>query len=317
MSYAEDYAFELGTTANDRDQRLRWLSTQRRGIELRAAILVPPGYERRIHHYSVLARALADNGYRVIRFDLSNHVGLSDGEVADLSMTSIAGDVGSMLRSEPLAHSGLPVIAVAPSLAGRASARALATAAPPAGCVLLLPVVDVQYTIAQAAGIDGIEMWRRGEATDPDLLYRVVDHEVKYAFAQDAVERAWGGVEAARREIADIRAPVHAISAEHDDWVRAVDVEHALAGDSEYQRRLTILAATSHDVAHNPPVMRQLMTTTLEAIAAMLERDAGPVVIPDFEEVVETVTVERRWANTGYAEVNRWQAPVSASRRAA
>ena len=110
MSCTEDYTFELGSCQNDRGQRLMWLSMHQRAEPPRALALLPPGYERRIHHYSVFARALADNGYLVVRFDLSNHVGLSDGHIADFSMTSLEGDIGSMLRSQIVAESGLPVV---------------------------------------------------------------------------------------------------------------------------------------------------------------------------------------------------------------
>ena len=104
---------------------------------------------------------------------------------------------------------------------------------------MLLPVADVEYTIARAAGIDAIDMWRRGEVTDPDLLYHVVEHDVRFAFAQDAVDRDWGGAEQARQDIGQIRGPVVAISAEQDDWVRVQAVEYALSGETESPRRLT------------------------------------------------------------------------------
>ena len=42
--------------------------------------------------------------------------------------------------------------------------------------------------------------------------------------------------------------------------------------------------------------MRLLMTTTVQAAAAMIGQDAGTVAIPDFQEIVQTVTIERRWA---------------------
>jgi alpha-beta hydrolase superfamily lysophospholipase len=301
MSYIDQYAFELGVASNDADQRLRWLSTRRHDIDPRATVLVPPGYGRRIHHYSVLARALADNGYLVIRFDLSNHVGYSDGDVADLSMTSIERDVRAMVRQEQAATPELPLLVVAPSLAGRATMRALAGVEDVAGCVLLLPVADVERTITQVTGVDGFSQWRRGEARDPNALRRVVEHDVKWAFVADAIERNWGGVGPAREDVAAIVAPVHAIAAEQDDWVVAEDVTNVVGGAAVHPRRLTVLDATSHDVAQNPPVMRLLMTTTLESMADMIGREPAVPALPDFEQILETVTLERRWAHDEYA----------------
>lgn len=301
MTYIDKYAFEIGVVMNDNGQHLRCLSTRRRDIESRATVLVPPGYGRRIHHYSVLARTLVDNGYLVIRFDFSNHVGLSDGDVADLSMTSMESDVRAMVRHAQDLMTAPPLLVIAPSLAGRATMRALVSADDVAGCVLLLPVADVERTITQVTNVDGCAQWRRGEVTNRDALHRVVEHDVKWAFVADTIERGWGGVGPARDDIAGIAAPVHAIAAEQDDWVFVDDVTHVMAGAARFPRRLTVLDATSHDVAHNPPVMRLLMTTTLESMAEMLGDEAAVPTLPDFEQILETVTLERRWARDEYA----------------
>jgi pimeloyl-ACP methyl ester carboxylesterase len=142
MSFEDAYSFEFDYMDGEAGRRLATLSMRRRDLEPHALIVLPPGYERRIHHYSVLARAFADNGYEVLRFDLSNHLGLSDGEIAEFTMSSFEQDVRGILGWDRVL-AGLPVVVVASSLSARAATRAILAGAPVAGCVMVLPVADV------------------------------------------------------------------------------------------------------------------------------------------------------------------------------
>jgi hypothetical protein len=126
-------------------------------------------------------------------------------------------------------------------------------------------------------------------------------------------EAEWGGVEPARREIAALEVPIFALSAESDDWVRPEDVEAALGGESSWPRRLVVLEATSHDIAHNPPVMRRLMTEMLAAAGEMSGREAAAPLLPDFDEVVETVTAERQWAHDEYQHLRENESAAAAT----
>jgi alpha-beta hydrolase superfamily lysophospholipase len=303
MSYTGEYAFEVGRQANARGQLLQWLSSRRLDCEPAAVALLPSGYERQIYHYSVFARTLADNGFATVRFDLSNHIGLSDGEVADLTMSGIADDVRAMLRAPAVIEPGLPVLVLAPSLAARAAARALADGDRVAGCIGFLPVADAERTIVAVSPEADAQRWRSGEITDSEQLGRVSEHDVKAAFLQDLVENDWGGVEQARKDISGIEAPMLAIAAEQDEWVRVEDVQVAMSGPADFDRSVIVLEATSHEVMYNPPVMRLMMEKSVAAAAGMTEVQLEEISIPGFRHVAETVTAERRWARAAYAEI--------------
>ena len=265
-------------------------------------VVVPPGYERRIHHDSVLAWSLALNGFASIRLDLTNHVGISDGDVEDMTMTSMAGDVGAVLARARAHAAGAPLLLVAPSLGARAAIRSVASGASVDGAVLLLP--DVERTITAAVGYDPAARWRSGEVTDPEEKHRVVEHEVKYACARDVVDARWGGAAVTAAELARIQAPVLTIAAERDDWVRVEDVEEAMGASSRASRRLAILEASSHDLAHNPPVMRLVLETALAELRAMAGVSAAPAVLPDFQQAIDILSTERAWARSRYADID-------------
>jgi pimeloyl-ACP methyl ester carboxylesterase len=277
------------------------LSSHAPGAGQRGVVVLPSGYERRIHHYAVLSDVLVRHGYRTIRFDLTNHVGLSDGEVADLTMSSIATDLSAVIAHARDQTDDERLYVVAPSLTARAAFRALSRDCAVDGLLALMPVVDVRYTIAQAAGTDLIGRWEAGELEDA-LYARVSKSDVGRRFPEDAVAADWGGLDQTKRELAAVTCPVVAIVAERDDWVRAEDVEVALEDEVRWWRRCVVMEASSHDLASNLPVLRLMLELTVSSLDSLGGMSRG-VRVPEFDEFVQLVTRERRWAHSGYEEL--------------
>ena len=160
----------------------------------RGTVVLVPGYQQRIHHLALLSRSLVRHGYRTVRFDLTNHVGHSEGEVADLSMSSMAHDAEAVLSGCADRWVG-PLFVVATSLGARAVVRALTSGSTGSvtAAVLVLPVVDVEYTINEAVERDVFDEWRSGRHNDPFELGRVIDHDIRYHFVRDAIESGFAG----------------------------------------------------------------------------------------------------------------------------
>ncbi len=292
------------TFVNSAGKRIAGVVCTPRQSEARGLVVLPPGYQQRIHHYSVLSRYLVRHGYSTVRFDFTNHVGLSDGDIVNLTMSSMADDIGSVVATCAERLPG-PQLVAAASLGARATIRALAegrSAQPVAGVVLILPVVDVEYTTTHAIGRNVIEEWRRGEVEDASTIGRVLDYDISYQFARDAIENRFDGPVQSGRELGAILAPVTAIAAERDDWVDHRDVTTAMTLASPAPRRTIVLEATSHDLSHNPPVMRLLVEQILGSLAAAV---GGPAEVHhlDFDEIVETVSAERAWKREEYASL--------------
>jgi len=275
----------------------------------KAVIVLPPGYERRMHHYAVLSSYLVRHEFAVLRFDLTNHVGVSGGDICDLTMSSMAHDLGGILDAIPPAVAGLPRAIVAPSLAARAAVRAASTR-DVAGLVLLLPVVDLMATLTRVLGYDVYDVYRARAATGDDKLVRVVEHDIKVRFVVDAVESGWEGVASTAQEMARIAAPIAAIAAEADDWVEAADVRSALelGGRDGHARQLAVLEATSHDVAHNPPVMRMLVEQILCSLHDALGLPRDPITHFEFDELIRIGSTERGWAKEAYGSLRAGKA---------
>jgi pimeloyl-ACP methyl ester carboxylesterase len=287
---------------NAAGQRILAVAGERPDGSPRGTVVLVPGYQQRIHHLALLSRSLVRRGYRTVRFDLTDHVGASDGNVADLTMSSMAEDARAVLAA-CADSSPAPLHVVATSLGARAAVRALATMSDAgddsvSAAVLVLPVVDVEATINAAADSDFFDEWRSGRQTDPAATERVIDHQVRYEFARDAIASGFLGVDATAEEISRISAAVRAIAAERDDWVDPAAVEDAMSRTARGERSTLILSATSHDLANNPPVMRLLLEQIVAALSPGRDDEVPHL---SFEELLDTINQERAWAREEYA----------------
>jgi alpha/beta superfamily hydrolase len=296
---AEDIGVEQLDMVGDDGVRITGLLSYPVDEASGALIIIPPGFERRMHNYGALSYVLVKHGYTTLRFDLRNHLGMSDGEVADFSMGSIASDVALALRHATAHHAAKALYVLAPSLSARGAIRALASEASASGFVGILPVVDLRRSLALLAGDDLLAKWESKEVTDPSRLYRIGKQMVKAASGRDALDENWGGMPQVQTEIAAISCPVSMITAEQDEWVRPEDVSVALSGSSRWPRQCTMIEATSHDVARNLPVMRLLLELVVTRLDTMENLDRQPVV-PEFSALIDVVAAERQWANGEY-----------------
>ncbi len=267
-------------------KRVVGLWSSYRSTPTKAVVVIPPGYERKVRHYGVIAAFLGQHGYDTLRFDLTNHLGNSDGEIADLTMSSIAMDIEAAIDACALQNpDGLPLFVVASSLTCRAAIR-VASSRPLDGMALLLPVTDVQATLTRVICEDVVSQWQTRQVTNSETKCRVVEHDVKFAFVKDLCDNHWVDPETVRREVSAIEAPVFGIGSARDDWVDQEEISAAMSGPSTWKRHLCVIETSSHEIAHNPPALRTLMEYVLRSLDNCLDAPLNPVVHFEFEQLV-------------------------------
>lgn len=268
----------------------------------KGVVLVVPGFERQVYHYGPVSESLCRHGFATLRTDLTNHIGASAGDITQFTLASAAEDIGCVTAA--LTEAGEPVIVVPSSLSARSAVRVASEDKRAHGVVLLLPVVDVDYTVRQASVSVSLDDWRSGAVSDPHQLVIIVEHEIEAEFARAAIEEGWCGVDTVAREIARIPAPVTAICAREDDWVRAADVEQAMAAPGAGERQVVILEATSHQLTKNPIAVRMLLESLLTSVEQMAGLEPRPITHLEFEELVNVVRRERRWGKSKYHDLS-------------
>ena len=110
-------------------------------------VVLSPGFGRSQTDYVALSAYLALNRIRVLRYDHSNHVGQSDGDVLQTTMRSMQADLQTVLEFAHLTWPTAPLAVLAEDVSARVALKV--TTQVPAVRLLLLtdPVLDMQSAL--------------------------------------------------------------------------------------------------------------------------------------------------------------------------
>jgi acyl transferase len=246
---------------------------------------VAPAFGLSALDLSTAAYYLLCNGFEVVRFDPTHHVGASDGEIFDFTMTRFDSDLACVL--ERYAPPTTAVIAI--SLSSRCSLRALA-GRKLAGVIMMSPVVNTRRTLHAVTGEDLIGMHIEGTL---GTTYNVLGFVVGEPYILDCVAAGFTDLKSSIAEAARITAPTWMIAGSHDQWVELDEVKQ-VAGALR-NCKLVPLSGANHQMFRSPTMLhvylQAMLGSLFEAFAI-----AGAPVVPAFKDVVRFVSQFKRSA---------------------
>lgn len=226
---------------------------------------------------------LLANGFEVVRFDPTCHVGDSDGDIEDFRLSKFAKDIDTVLSR--FADRDTSVIGI--SLSSRPAFRVLA------GHVLksvflLSPVVNTRQTLMEVSGEDLV-----GKFIDGTLpaVYSILGIGVKRTFCQDCLDGGFSSLESALVDSAGMHTPTCLIVGSEDRWV-AID-EVAQVAQAMSQCRLVKLEGANHQMFRSPVIFQVYLTALLREMYATYGLQ-GELEVPRFAEVVRYVNAFKR-----------------------
>jgi hypothetical protein len=239
------------------------------------------------------ATHLLVNGFIVIRFDPTNSVGLSDGDIADFTLTGLLDDlrVVTLWAADTFAVPELGVFAV--SLSARAALRA---AAIEAGLLRIVGsvacVADVRATLNDVTdGADHLTRWSAGEPRDHESTGTVFGHLVRVRGLDSLISDNWIVARSAAMDLAAAPATrfvnVHGVR----DLVVAparVLTTFAAARDS----RVVLLPRAGHDFA--PAQMRDALSVLVPEYRATLQGGGTGPDLPACEPTIADLAACRQ-----------------------
>jgi pimeloyl-ACP methyl ester carboxylesterase len=263
--------------------------------------VVPP-FGKTMRDMFVPAMFLTGNGFSTCRFDYVDHVGASDGEILDFTLSSALEDleavIGAVRRRAGRASVGL----LSFSLGSRVAFRALRRRRDVACVVSLVGVVNVRETLRRILGRDLVGDQLRDGFVAGD--YDVLDYLVNGGrFFGDAVRAGWHSLDSTREDLAACAAPVVHISADDDAWVDMGEIEGVAATRGAPHGDVLVVRGASHRLEANPSATRVMLATAVRSFSEHLRGErasAEEVRIPAFRALVERNRLERRLEQDGY-----------------
>lgn len=252
-------------------------------------LVVSAGFGRRMHHFASVASYGAHNGYFVCRYDPLNHVGLSDGDMWDFTLT----DSLESLRAAvdwTCAHTGQPQVAVvATSLTARVAFELAAQSERVAAVFTAVGVTHVRATLAHVFEDD----YARYPLDELPEFAVFEGKKIGRDFVKDAHRHDWWSIEGCIRAMQRIQQPLVNFIGSDDRWVEPADVHRAFTEGARGPRKLLTLDRAPHDLGRDASVARTYLLKTVEELFALNDIDARPQV-PAFEDLMDRALAERR-----------------------
>ena len=169
-------------------------------------IIIAPGYGQTASDYVALAYFLAEHQFRILRYDPTNHLGNSEGELQQTTLRGMQHDLEKVIEFVRHTWPQAPVVVIASDLAARAALKAAAHIRPLDLLVLVNPSIDVASMLMMVHGHDLIADYqfglRRGVCNLLGLNVNVDQ------FVNDLVSGRCGDLESTLEDLRLIRSPL-------------------------------------------------------------------------------------------------------------
>lgn len=212
-------------------------------------IISPPGYGETKRDALTTAYHLVKNGFNVIRYDATDHIGESDGEILNTTMTKLKFDLFSAIDFVEKTYGVSRVGVVASSLAKRMAIKAASEDKRIMFLLGVVGVVDLQRTLRTVYSYDIIQKTIDGTIDD---VCNVLGFDVSKEYSASAVRDNYHDLLTTQKDLEKINIPVVFLVAEKDAWVRLEDVKFVMESSKQKPRELHVIPEAMHQLFENP-----------------------------------------------------------------
>ena len=179
-------------------------------------IVLSPGYGTTQHSYLSVAYALAGTGLRVLRYDHSRHIGLSDGDPSHTAFTSLEDDLDAVLAFAHTHWPESPITLLASDLVGRVALRREDWQRRLQRLILLNPTLDLRSSLQALHQRDLVQEHLAGTRLGLGNLLGIpldIDH-----FLADAVAAQYTDLEPLYSELSHCSTDVVMLTPGESTW---------------------------------------------------------------------------------------------------
>ncbi len=212
--------------------------------------IIAPGFGETKREYVSLACGLATNGFHVLRYDHTNHVGESQGEMTNTTLTGMKRDLLAILGFAGHTWPASPIVVIAPGLTSRVALKALRPPVKANLLILLTGIFDLRTTVNAVHAEDIIgthqEKPRKGII---NVLGWNVDAE---RWLGDATREEFADLGSTLKDAERITVPTVLFAAEQDPWTPAPSVAELQAAMGATAQQTYLLPDAGYRLHEDP-----------------------------------------------------------------
>ncbi|GJL68081.1 MAG: hypothetical protein NPIRA06_07160 [Nitrospirales bacterium] len=217
-------------------------------------VVIAPGYGETKRDYLALAYYFASNGFHVVRYDHTNHIGESDGLHYQICLSSMKDDFQTVTRYVRTTWPDSAIIGVASSLASRVALKAEVECPSVSLLIMLMGIVNVERSVATVHQEDLFAGYGNGQCPDSAnfLGFNVGNH-----FLGDAIANQFVTLEHTLIDATSVTSPVILVSAEKDSWVASDDLQAFRNALGRRLEQWIVVPNALHRLQENPKMARE------------------------------------------------------------
>lgn len=223
-------------------------------------VVMAPKYGQSKKNNLQMAYYFVQNGMRVLRFDHTNHIGESEGEIVDYTLSGAVQDILAAIDFLEVHHSAKKVILQANSMSARCAIRAAALDDRIERLVCLVGVVNFRSTITTICRKDIVSAHLDGAVQG---VGDILGHDVNIdQFLKTCVDDDMHDLRGSQRDLREAKCDVFMFGAERDAWVEMSELESLVA--TSPRLHLRFVPGAMHELMENPKIA---INTILEAVS--------------------------------------------------
>ena len=257
-------------------------------------IVMPPGYGETKRDALSISYYLVKNGFRVVRYDATDHLGESEGDITTTTMPKLKLDLLSTLDYVEGTFGVRRVGVIASSLAERMAIKAAAEDSRIVFLLGVVGVVNLQDTLQSIYREDIIGDVSQGRIKD---FYDVLGFDIDKEYPISAIREQYHDLQTTVNDMRKVRIPVVFLVAKHDAWVRLEDVRLVVESSAGSPRDLHLIPEAMHQLFENPRAAKVAVKQAVVSATKYLygkSLDLGDVAEPNLRELARQNQLEKQ-----------------------
>ncbi len=248
-------------------------------------VIIAPGFGETKADYIPLAYGLACNGFHVLRYDHTDHVGESQGEMSQTTLSAMKQDLVTILQFAEHTWPASSIVLIAAGLAGRVALKSVSQKIRLHLLILLNSILDLKATLDAVHQEDVIQTFLTRE---PFQMGTVLGWNVDTRpWLTDALQGGFVGLDSTVRDAEKIQIPTVMYAAEADPSAPYTAVNDLQAALGSYARHTYVLPGACHhlleDAGKDRAIYRQVVSDCLEHCFPLTPKKG--VRIPSLREI--------------------------------
>lgn len=219
-------------------------------------VVMAPKYGQSKKNNLQLAYYFAHNGMKVLRFDHTNHIGESEGEIVDYTLPGAVDDILAAIDFLEIQHGVKKVILQANSMSSRCAIRAARLDDRVERLICLVGVVNFQATITIICQKDIVNAYMDGAIQG---IGDILGHDVNIdQFLRTSVDHNMHNLEGTVEDMHDAKCEIFLFAAERDAWVEVAELERLALESPRVQIRM--VPGAMHELMENPQIAKDTIS---------------------------------------------------------